>query len=102
MRYWVSWISGNYADEGCTKPGIQFWVSGYAQRRSHLPQEFESGAEKDDCTICALIDAPNEEAVWAGVARHFPDYEQRFIEAVEHNAMPGERFPDFKNRTVFL
>jgi hypothetical protein len=97
-------VSGNYADEGCTAPGVQFWVSGSASRRSHLPQEFppkemEAGDEKDDLMLCAVIDAENEEEIWTGIAKHFPDYAPRFCEPKEADYQPGDRFPGFENRT---
>jgi len=105
-RYWVSWYSGYYEDEGCTKPPFQVWISGQAERRSHLPQKFENfkgdeeDNEKDDCTICAVIDAESEEEIWESVKKHFPDYEERFIKEREPDYVPGDRFPDFENKTI--
>lgn len=97
-RFWVSWISGYYGDEGCTTPPFQVWISGQMCRRPHLPQAFESGNEKDDCIICAVIDAEKEEDIWPVVANHFPDYEQRFCEEREPDYVPGGRtyLIDFK------
>ncbi len=92
IRFWASWYSGNYADEGCTKPPFKFWVSGQASRRQEFPQTFSDGREKDDCTICASIDANNEEDVWKLVSKHFPDYNQRFINRVDNDWAPGTRF----------
>lgn len=98
-RYWVSWTTGNYIDEGCTAPPFQFWLSAQSARRAHLPQTWPDGEEKDDCSLCAMIDAPNEEAIWTVIAKHFPDYEQRFISERADDAKPGDRFLDFENRT---
>ncbi len=47
---------------------------------------------KDDCTICAVVDAEDEAAVWELVKKHFPDYEQRFIEVHPSDWAPGDRF----------
>lgn len=101
-RYWVSWISGYYEDEGCTAPPYQVWISGQMDRRSGLPKKFKgkNGGEKDDCTICAVIDANSEDEIWDSVHKHFPDYEERFINEVEPDYEPGDRFPGFDpNRT---
>ena len=104
-RYWVSWYSGYYTDEGCSKPPFQVWISGTAERRSHLPQKFENfeGDEednvKDDCTICAMIDAESEEDIWKVVEKHFYDYDPRFCTEEEPDAVPSDRFPDFENKT---
>ena len=95
--FWVSWYSGNYADEGCTKPPFKFWVSGQrdrvkygltaAQYDEYRAIEFEEAADlyldehsRDDCTLCATIVAVDEVAVWDIVRQHFPDYQQRFCE----------------------
>jgi len=85
-RYWASWWSGNYADEGCTAPPFEFWVSGQRERRD--------GGEKDDCSICAVIDAEDEDAVEGLIKNHFPDYEMRFCELRASDFFPSpDRFP---------
>lgn len=101
-RFWVSWISGYYGDEGCTTPPFQVWISGHMDRRSGLPTEFETGNPKDDCTICAVIDANSEDEIWPVIAKHFPDYEQRFCEERKIDYIPGDRFPDFENKTSLV
>lgn len=89
QRYWVSWYSRN--EEGvCTEPPFDAWCTGYA-----INADFEC----DEETICAMVDAPSEEAVWEAIARHYPDYRQRFISVREPDATPNDRFPDFENRT---
>lgn len=90
-RYWVSWWSGNYADEGCTKPPFQFWTSGERDRAD------DSGLT--DCSLCAVIDAPNEEAIRRAVLKHFPDASFRFVNMKDDGWNPGERFAGFQNRT---
>jgi hypothetical protein len=98
-RFWTSWISGNYRDEGCSIPPFEFWTTGQISRPRYgmTQQQFDklmrlrdtsirkftaylNKYAKDDCTLCATIDAESEEAVWAIIAKHFPDYKQRFIE----------------------
>jgi hypothetical protein len=108
-RFWVSWISGNYEDEGCTAPSFKFWVTGQIGRPNWglTPEQFIKTDEfdseealdafldehaRDDCTLCAVIDAASEEAVWALIATHFPDYKQRFIEPRPGDWAPGDRF----------
>lgn len=89
MRYWVSWFSGNYEDEGCTKPPFEFWVTGQRDRQGNgLSQKHA----RDDCSLCAVIDAESEDAVWKLVGKHFPDYEVRFLEEKNPNFQPGDRF----------
>jgi hypothetical protein len=90
-RYWVSWYSGYYADEGCTEPPFQVWISGYHKR--------PDSKERDDCIICALIDAPSENDIWYIVAKYFPDYQERFCEKRDKDYIPGDRFPGFENKT---
>lgn len=89
MRYWVSWWSGNYADEGCTTPPFQFWNSGERERND----------ERTDCSLCAVIDAPVEAVVWAAINKYFPDMRERFCERRADDWKPGDRFPGFENRT---
>ena len=91
-RFWVSWWSGNYADEGCTKPPFQFFVTGYRDRND------DSG--KDDCSICAWIEAPSEQSVLDVIQVHFPDYEARFINEVESDFVPNNRFPNATMYTI--
>ncbi|MBD2705526.1 hypothetical protein IC229_33555 [Spirosoma sp. BT702] len=61
-----------------------FWVSGYGQSSR---------------TICAVIDAESEEAVWKRVHRHFRRIEQRFIDEVAVDWKPNDRFPSENMRT---
>jgi hypothetical protein len=117
-RYWVSWWSGNYEEEGCKAPPFDFWVSGQRERRRNgLSQEqydfsltirdedeydnYIDKYAKDDCSICALIDASGEEEIWQEVAKYFPDYEQRFCEQKDADYSPGAggRFTGGKGRT---
>lgn len=82
-KYWVSWVSGYYSDEGCSKPPYPVWITGQLERPAGL---------RSDCTICAVIQAENEEEVWNSVAKHFPDYQTRFIIEKDSNWIPGNRF----------
>ena len=90
-RYWVSWWSGNYADEGCTAPPFQIWDSG-SRDRNH-------NSERDDVSICAALDAPDEDAIWAAVARHYPDFEPRFCNETAPDWQPNDRSPGFRGAT---
>ena len=92
-RFWVSWWSGNYADEGCTAPLFQFWVSGQKDRLD------SDKTGKDDCSLCAVIDAENEAEIWKSIHKHFPDNVPRFCNEVEKDYKPSERFLNFKNKT---
>lgn len=111
--YWASWYSGNYADEGCTAPPFEFWVTGQRDRpRYGLTEEqykearriqdacddedqeeywaFLDEHSRDDCTICALIEAENEAAVFDLVRQYFPDCQYRFCDESDGNL--GDRF----------
>lgn len=85
MRYWCSWWTGNYADEGCTSPPYQVFVSGYRDRND--------GSDRDEQSVCALFDAPDEATIRAAVAAHFPDAEWRFVTPTEADWLPNDRFP---------
>ena len=118
-RYWISWYSGNYEDEGCTEPPFQFWTSGYRSRPQHglsdenfvlynhllkkdedIAEDFLNEHTRDTCTLCAMVDAESEDEIWAAVAKYFPDWEYRFCELQDSRvAVTGDRFPDFQNRT---
>lgn len=91
-RYWVSWWSGYYADEGCTEPPFQIWTSGQRNRNTY--------DDRDECSLCAVIDSSSEEIIWEAISKYFPDYEERFCKQVENNYIPGDRFPGFKNKTL--
>ncbi len=115
-RYWISWYSGYYADEGCTTPPFQVWITGSRQRPNDglTPEqlskyqafdneddadEFLDEHSRDTATICAMVDAESEDEIWEVVGKHFPDYEQRFIEEWKAGDVPGDRFGNFENRT---
>jgi hypothetical protein len=90
-RYWASWWTGYYASEGCTKPPYQIWNTGERDRESR-----ETG---DEISLCAVIDANNDQEITDSISKHFPDYEIRFIKSVGDDWIPGDRFPDFENKT---
>jgi len=103
QRWWVSWWSGYYADEGCTEPPFQVWISGYRDRDNapeHCPTcGLDTKRDRDECSICAVIDAESEKQIWEVVAKHFPDYEERFCTPKEQDFEPGDRFPGFESKT---
>jgi hypothetical protein len=90
-RFWVSWWSGYYTDEGCTEPPYQCWESGERDRAGDT--------KKTDVSLCAVIDANSQEEIEASLQKHFPDYELRFCNEVEPDYVPGNRFPGFEDRT---
>lgn len=117
-RYWISWYSGYYVDEGCTTPPFQCWITGSMQRPDDglnpemygkyqaLRMADEDQADdflvmhsRDTAAICAMVDAETEGEVWEVIGKHFPDYRQRFIEPCEPDQIPGDRFGNFENRT---
>lgn len=87
-RYWVSWWTGNYADEGCTKPPFDSMVSGERQRR-------DQGNDQSHCMLFDC-DPANEVAMTDLVEKHFPDAEFRFIERKPDDYEPGDRFPGMR------
>lgn len=109
-RFWVSWFSGNYEDEGCTEPPFTYWTTGSTDRDNNglTAEQLEVASQiidedeydrymdehsRNDCSICALIDANDEKEIWEVVSKHFPDYKFRFCEEREPNHIPGNRFP---------
>jgi len=115
-RYWISWYSGYYADEGCTTPPFQVWITGSRERPNYglTPErlaeynaftdedeadEYLNEHSKDTATICALVDAESSDEIWEVIGKYFPDYEERFIEMREANHTLGDRFMDFEGRT---
>jgi len=46
-----------------------------------------------------MIDTDNPKQIEEVIKKHFPDYEMRFCEKRKPDAIPGDRFPDFENKT---
>lgn len=84
-RFWVSWYSKYFEEDGCSDPPIQFWISG---------QDMD-----DNLSFCAVIDEYHEDMIWTKLRTYFPDLIPRFREAKSLDWTPGDRFPDFENRT---
>lgn len=78
-RYWISWYSGYYADEGCTAPPFQVWITGSRQRpndgltaeqmavygsftNEDDAEEYLDEHSRDTATICALVCPWNAES----------------------------------------
>ena len=95
-RYWVSWWSGYYEDEGCTEPDFQIWVSG-TRLRSTRPK-----GKQEELSLCAVIDADSSKQIEFFLRVHFPDYELRFCEKREPDFVPNDRFPGFEGRTKLI
>ncbi len=90
-RYWVSWWSGYYEDEGCVTPPFQIWITDQRKR--------EWCAERTDAQICALVDADSPEEVWRAIAFYFPDYSPRFCFESDINHIPRRFQNQFMNHT---
>jgi len=84
FRFWVSWWTGYYEDEGCSKPGWTVWISGERETRSD---------GRNEVSICSVMDAPSEDSVWNAISHHFPDYEERFCNLKPSDFEPNNRFP---------
>ncbi len=94
-RYWVSWWSGAYADQGATNPPFQIWTMEHRPSRS---TDWNNKA-RDDLALTAVIDAPNAAAIWESVRLHFPDAEPRWAEPRPDNWHPADVFPGWEDRT---
>jgi hypothetical protein len=86
-RWWVSWWSGNYEDEGCTAPPFDVWQTGHRDRQN----DTDNG--RDEISFCLWVEAEDEAAIWAAIAKHYPDYEERFCNPCDDDYAPGDRFP---------
>ena len=86
-RFWTSWWSGRYADEGCTQPPFQFWCTGEMERQY---------SNRTNESYCALLGADNRDDIVALLKRHFPDMELRFISERAADWKPNNRFPKRK------
>ena len=85
-KYFISWFSGNYSDEGCTEPSFKVWITHKEKRRkSGIGWFDENGLPKEDSTIVTLIEAESEENVWKLIAKYYPDYTKRFIYPIEED-----------------
>jgi hypothetical protein len=89
-RFWLSWWER--ADNGDSRPlkwplpkEIQYWNSG--------SRSFGDNGDVEEHSLCAIVDAPSEEAAWALIAEYWKPGEQRFIEMHEPGWVPGDRFP---------
>jgi len=91
QRYWVTFLSGYYKDEGCSHPDFPSWIlSDIKDRRLFLPHLTSDGHPKTDCVIAGLIDAFSEEELWIRVKKFFPDYEMQSIETKPAQWQPPE------------
>ena len=83
-RYWISFWTGNYADEGCAKPPFTVWNSG----------ERERDDDRTEVSLCAVVDANDEDEIWEAVFEYFPDFNIRFCHIKPDDFVPGgDRFP---------
>lgn len=97
-RFWVSW----WSERDTVKTPFDCWVTG--SRCSNKPglDAFDDDNWTSHSRV-ALIDAGSEDEVWEGIARYFPDLEQRFCEPVAADYDPSSlgRFTGGSGRTTF-
>jgi len=114
-RYRIRFYSGNYEDEGCSRPSFPVWISSQRDRRD---PDLEYGVEgwdavrslqttddedlwdwvqeayaRDDCCFVGFIDAHSYQSALVRIGTHFPDYYDLEIEQVAYDWLPGSRFP---------
>jgi hypothetical protein len=82
-RFWASWWSGRYADEGCTEHPFKIFVTGTRDR--------SDGRDEEACVL--WLTAEDELHVRSIIMPHFPDYEERFVTLVPDDWTPNNRFP---------
>jgi hypothetical protein len=61
-------------------------VSGYRDR------DKDPDNERDECSMCALVDAQDDIEVINMIKKHYLDYELRFVEEKPDGWQPGSRF----------
>jgi hypothetical protein len=88
LRFWLSWWE--LADNGDSRPltwplpkEVQYWNSGSRERDD----------EREEHSLCAIVDAPSEDDAWKLVRQFWRPVEERFIEQHEAGWTPGDRFP---------
>lgn len=99
MRFWVSWWSDAEVEEDAIP--FDYWISGWKFKPGMNPFNMPDGDDGEGLvpSICAVIDAESEDAVWGGVSKFFPDYEVRFCEERDDDYSPGDRFQGGTGRT---
>lgn len=81
-RFWVSW----YSMVEDPQTAYDYYLSGEEVGRRYI--------------YCALLDSPDEAALWRALRAHFPDLEERFCDEKPEGWEPGDRFPaEGKRRT---
>lgn len=92
-RFWVSWYApvvrviekNDELGDLVERSGPEF------SDTVHVVGEWTSGCRMSDdaSTVCALIDAPSQDAIDAALSK----FEVRFIEPRPDDYTPGDRFP---------
>ncbi len=94
-RYWVSWWSNYCAKCKHKDYPIQVWISGQS---ANDDEACKHGTDR--ASICAVIDTDkDEEYIFSELKKYTPDLEPRFCNLDEPDFVPGNRFPNFENRT---
>jgi hypothetical protein len=85
MRYWISWYQPT-EDWRPLKTGIPHWCTGF------------TGSTPTEYTICAIVDADNEDAAKTRILEDWPEaHNWRFCSPRPDDYMPPtDRFPQPK------
>lgn len=105
-RFWCSWWHPYHESFEMKDTELQIWVSGYRRLSEAGPywkyyrKEVEVEEEcMDECSLCAVIDAESEDWIKDKIQEYFPGSGIRFIQEVDRDHVPGDRFPNFENKT---
>jgi hypothetical protein len=85
-KYWVSWYTTRGEDNDAPDVDFRHWLTSQGNRSD------EDDPDTEEWTICATIEAINEEDVWDQVASAWPNYKYRFCNVKEDDFKPGDRF----------
>ena len=86
MRYWISWWHQGDDPRPLYYPPLDLRVLGW----------WRSGCNDTSVSVCALVEAKDEDHAKAAVAKDWPESvgaEWRFVEEKEPGWLPGDRFP---------
>jgi len=92
-RYWCSWWSGYYLDEGCSMPPFQIWL--LHERARNYPD-----TTRTEVNIYAVIDSDLVAEIESSIQKYFPDYSELSIEEKDIDFQPDECFINFENKTL--
>lgn len=82
-RYWVSWWSGEFEEDGCTPPPFRLMMFCTGHRGEDDAGQF---------SLCLLVESQSADDVWQMILRHYPDAELRFCDETAEG-LESDRFP---------